>query len=53
MYPFLLADAETLKLTDLLLASPEAADLSTAGRRLVSEGRDGVERAIRTQARDA
>ena len=53
MYPFLLADAETLRLTDELLASSEAADLSTAGRRLISEGRDGVERAIRTQARDA
>ncbi len=53
MYPFLLADAETLRLTDELLASPEAADLSTAGRRLVSEGRDGVERSIRAQARDA
>ncbi len=53
MYPFLLADAETLRLTDELLASTEAADLSTAGRRLVNEGRDGVERSIRAQARDA
>ena len=53
MYPFLLADAETVRLTDELLASREAEDLGTAGRRLISEGRDGVERAIRTQARDA
>lgn len=53
LYPFLLADATTLELTDALLASPAAEDLSTAGRRLVSEGSDGVERAIRTQQRDA
>ncbi len=53
LYPFLLADAETLRLTDALLASDEAADLGPAGRRLVSEGRDGVERSIRAQARDS
>jgi len=53
MYPFLLADAETLRLTDELLSSSAAEDLGPAGRRLVSEGRDGVERSIRTQARDA
>ncbi|CAB4897891.1 MAG: aminopeptidase N [Actinobacteria bacterium] len=52
LYPFLLADTETLRLTDALLASDEAADLGPAGRRLVSEGRDGVERSIRAQARD-
>ncbi|MSZ42325.1 MAG: aminopeptidase N, partial [Actinobacteria bacterium] len=52
LYPFLLADAETLRLTDELLASAAADDLGPAGRRLVSEGRDGVERAIRAQARD-
>jgi aminopeptidase N len=52
LYPFLLADAETLRLTDALLASDEAVDLGPAGRRLVSEGRDGVERSIRAQARD-
>ena len=52
LYPFLLADAETLRLTDELLASAAADDLGPAGRRLVSEGRDGVERSIRAQARD-
>jgi aminopeptidase N len=52
LYPFLLADAETLRLTDALLDGDAAADLGTAGRRLVNEGRDGVERAIRAQVRD-
>ena len=52
LYPFLLADAETLRLTDELLSSAAANDLGPAGRRLVSEGRDGVERSIRAQERD-
>ncbi|MFA7322859.1 MAG: aminopeptidase N [Candidatus Nanopelagicales bacterium] len=52
LYPFLLADDVTLSLTDALLNGPAADDLGPAGRRLVAEGRDGVERSIRTQARD-
>ena len=49
LYPFLLADEETLRLTDAYLTG----DLPMAQRRLVSEGRDGVERSLRAQARDA
>ena len=40
------------QVNDELLSSAAANDLGPAGRRLVSEGRDGVERSIRTQERD-
>ncbi|MBU6245078.1 MAG: aminopeptidase N [Actinomycetales bacterium] len=49
LYPFLLADEQTIQLTDAYLAG----DRQAAERRLVTEGRDGVERSIRAQARDA
>jgi aminopeptidase N len=49
LYPFLLADEQTIRLTDDYLAG----DRQAAERRLVIEGRDGVERSIRAQARDA
>ena len=49
LYPFLLVDDETLAATDAFLAG----DLNPALRRLVSEGRDGVVRAMRARARDA
>jgi len=49
LYPFLLADQRTLDLThDYLTGDRQAAE-----RRLVIEGRDGVERSIRAQARDS
>jgi aminopeptidase N len=50
LYPFLLIDDETLAATDAFLATE---GLSTACRRLVGEGRDGVERAVRARACDA
>ena len=49
LYPFLLVDDETLRLTDEFLKN----DVNPALRRLVSEGRDGVVRAIRARGRDA
>jgi len=49
LYPFLLADEETVRLTQAYLDG----DRQAAERRLVIEGRDGVERAIRAMARDA
>ena len=49
MYPFLLADEETVRLTQAYLDG----DRQAAERRLVIEGRDGVERSIRAMARDA
>ncbi|MFM8896230.1 MAG: ERAP1-like C-terminal domain-containing protein, partial [Actinomycetales bacterium] len=48
LYPFLLADDETVRLTDAYLDGERQA----AERRLVIEGRDGVQRAIRAQAAD-
>ncbi len=52
MYPFLLADDETVAATDAFLAGP-AQDLPAPARRLVGEGRDGVLRAMRARAKDA
>jgi aminopeptidase N len=49
LYPFLLVDDTTLALTDAALAG----DLGATPKRLLSEGRDGVERAARARARDA
>jgi len=48
LYPFLLADEQTVRLTDAYLDG----DRQPAERRLVSEGRDGVQRAMRAQAAD-
>jgi aminopeptidase N len=51
LFPVLLADEATLRAADDWLdKNPQAAP---ALRRLVSEGRDGVARALRAQARDA
>jgi aminopeptidase N len=50
LYPFLLVDDETLRLTDAYL---QRTDLAAAQRRLLIEGRDAVMRAQRAQARDA
>ena len=49
LYPVFLVDAQTLAQTDDFLAG----DLNSALRRLVSEGRDGIERALRARAADA
>ena len=48
LYPFLLADEETVQRTDEYLTG----DRQSAERRLVIEGRDGVQRSIRAQAAD-
>jgi aminopeptidase N len=50
MYPTVLATRETLETTDAWLASTEA---NPAARRLVTEGRDDVARALAAQERDA
>jgi aminopeptidase N len=50
LYPSVQVDAETLAKTDEWLASAEP---SPALRRLISESRSGVERALRAQAADA
>ncbi len=50
MYPTTIATQETLDVTDAWLASTTA---NPAARRLVSEGRDDVARALAAQAKDA
>ena len=50
LYPGLLVEAETVNLTNEFLATE---GLPTGLRRVITEGRDGVERALRCQARDA
>jgi len=50
LYPALLVEQNTLDLTDAFLARD---DVPPGARRLVGEGRDGVERALRAQLRDA
>lgn len=50
LYPGLLVEPETVAMTDEFLAT---AGLPTGLRRIVVEGRDGVQRALRCQARDA
>ncbi len=49
LYPFLLVDDTTIALTD----AATAGDLGATPKRLLAEGRDGVERAARARARDA
>jgi aminopeptidase N len=49
LYPRLLVEQETLDATDEFLA----ADLNPSLRRLATEGRDGVARALRARAKDA
>jgi aminopeptidase N len=48
LYPAFLVDKETLAQTDAFLSG----DLNSALRRLVGEGRDGIERALRARAAD-
>ncbi len=50
LYPGLLIEPETVARTSAFL---DSGDLPAGLRRVVSEGRDGVERALRCQARDA
>ena len=50
LYPGLLVEPETVQVTNDHLA---AGDLPVGLRRIITEGRDGVERALRCQARDA
>ncbi len=50
LYPAVQVSRETLDATDAWLAS---ADPSAALRRLVSESRSGIERALKAQAADA
>jgi len=50
MYPSLIIDAETLRQTDEFLRRD---DLNAALRRLVVEGRDGVQRSLRARAADS
>ena len=50
LYPGLLVEPETVSRTNEFLA---AEDLPAGLRRIVTEGRDGVERSLRCQARDA
>ncbi len=49
-YPTLLVETETLELTDRFLARD---DVPAGARRLVREARDGIERSLRCQVRDA
>jgi len=53
LYPTLLVDEETVTATDEFLAQHNAATQSPAGRRLLIEARDGIERAIRARRKDA
>ena len=49
LYPAFLVDEETLAQTDAFLTG----ELNSALRRLVGEGRDGIERALRARAADS
>ena len=49
LFPYLQVDQETVDLTEAFLARP---DLPAGLRRVVSEGLDGLERAMRCQAKD-
>ncbi len=50
LYPGLLVEPETVSITNDFLAGN---DLPAGLRRIITEGRDGVERSLRCQARDA
>jgi aminopeptidase N len=50
LYPGLLVEEETVRMTNDFLS---ANDLPAGLRRIITEGRDGVERSLRCQARDA
>ena len=49
LYPALLASEETVAATNAFL---ERDDVPSGARRLIGEGRDGVQRSLRAQARD-
>jgi aminopeptidase N len=53
LYPMLLVDSETVEATKQYLAEQNAATSNPAARRLLVEGLDGIERAMRTQKKDA
>jgi aminopeptidase N len=50
LYPALLVEPETVRVTNEFL---DATDVPAGLRRIITEGRDGVERSLRCQARDA
>ena len=50
LYPVMLVEQSTLDLTDAFLSRD---DIPPGARRLVREGRDGIERSLRAQLRDA
>jgi aminopeptidase N len=50
LYPGLLVEAETVRMSNDFLAEH---DLPVGLRRIIAEGRDGVERSLRCQARDS
>jgi aminopeptidase N len=50
LYPGLLIEPETVRVTNDFL---DAHDLPSGLGRILAEGRDGVERSLRCQARDA
>ena len=50
LYPAVLVEQATLDMTDEFLARD---DVPAGARRLVNEGRDGIERSLRCQARDS
>jgi aminopeptidase N len=50
LYPGLLVEPETVAVSSEFLS---AVDLPAGLRRIITEGRDGVERSLRCQARDA
>ena len=50
LYPALLVEPETVRVTNEFL---DTTDLPAGLRRIITEGRDGVERSLRCQARDA
>lgn len=53
LFPTLLIDQGTIDATDAFLATPNAASDSPAGRRLLIESRDGIERSMRARKKDA
>jgi aminopeptidase N len=53
LYPAYLIDDDTIAATDAFLDTDNTATKSPAGRRLLLESRDGVQRAMRARAKDA
>jgi aminopeptidase N len=53
LFPTLLIEQETIDVTNAFLATSNAASDSPAGRRLLIESRDGIERSMRARKKDA